>query len=275
MSDAPRPDARPAGRWSGWLVRAGGATLALGGMEIALAIGLAQATSTRESTLRVCALAAGALLAPTRAARALWGACGAAAALLLLVLFTPLVEAPARALPRADAEGAPVEAIVVYSAAMTDAGDIGDIALTRLVSALLDARRLGVPHLLLSVQQREVDRQPVSSAPDQRRLVDMLGGGVQLHLVEGVTNTHDESLAFAALARTRGWTRVRAVTSPLHTRRACAALEATGLSVQCAPADSRDVSLARLGTPTARLRVSGPALHELVGLLVYRARGWI
>jgi len=89
-----------------------------------------------------------------------------------------------------------------------------------------------------------------------------------------VTNTYTESLAFAALARGQRWTHVRVVTSPLHARRACSTLEATKLTVTCAPATSRDVALTSLGSSDARLAVARAALHEAVGLLVYRARGW-
>ncbi len=265
----------PAGRLSGWPVRVAGAALAFGTMEVALTLGLSDATALSPNTLRLGALVLGALIAPTRFARWLWFTAMAAMFLLLIVLYTPLVERPALSLLRADAAGAPTDAIVVYSGAMTDAGEIGDIALSRLVSAMEDAKRLGIRDLVVSVQTRVIDGRVVTTQQDQTRLVALLGGAVTLHTVSNVRNTHDESLAFAALARTRGWTRLRATTDPLHARRACETLEATGVSVMCAPSTPRNVTYSRLGTPGARLFVTRAALHEAVGLFVYRLRGWL
>lgn len=258
----------------GWLVVACGAALVLGAMEIALTLGLADALSVRDSSLRLAALLAGALVARTRLAWWLWLPSVTALVVFLLVAYTPLIERPALALLRADAEGPPADAVVVYSGAMTDAGHIGDIALTRLVSALDDVQRLGIPHVALSEQARAVRGRVITTGADQRRLVGLLGGGAQVHIVQGVTNTYTESLAFAALARGQRWTHVRVVTSPLHAQRACSTLEATGLTVTCAPATARDVALTHLNSSGARLTVARAAIHEAVGLLVYRARGW-
>ncbi len=267
------PDA--AARARPWTVRLGGAALALGAMEIALTLGLSDSSGFDHVTLRLIALVAGALLATTRAARLLWIGAIAVGVLLLLVMFTPLVERPAMSLLRADADGAPPDAIVVYSAGFTDAGHINDIALTRLVSALDDAQTLGVTQVVVSEQIRTVRGRTISTVSDQRRIAALLGGPVTVHVVMGVASTHDESLAFAAYARTRGWANLRAVTSPLHARRACETLEATGMQVTCAPATSRDVAITNLNSSGARLIALRAALHEAVGLVVYRWRGWL
>ncbi len=257
------------------ITAAGGATLALGAAEIALTLGLSDATGVGAITWRVIAVVTGALLAPTRAARVLWFTATGLSLLLLVVMFTPLVERPALSLLRADEPSPLADAIVVFSGAITADGRIGDVALTRLVSALDDAQQLGIADVLVSEQVRTTDGRDVTTGADQRRIVNLLGPGVQTHVVSGVTNTHNESLAFAAYARTRGWSHVHAVTSPLHARRACASLEATGLRVTCVPATSRDVSFARVNTAGARLVLLRAALHEWVGLRVYRWRGWL
>lgn len=256
------------------LTVASGAALALATAELAITLGLADASSLSPSTIRLAAMLAGAVLAASRFAWVLWLGTLATALGFVLVAYTPLIERPAMALLRADAEGPVADAVVVYSGAMTDAGHIGDIALSRLVSALDDAQRLGIAHVALSEQARTVRGRVITTGADQRRLVGLLGGGAQPHVVQGVTNTYTESLAFAALARAQRWTHVRVVTSPLHARRACSTLEATGLTVTCAPATARDVALTNLGTSGARLTVARAAIHEAVGLLVYRARGW-
>ncbi len=265
----------PAARSHPWTVRLGGAALAMGAMEISLTLGLSDGTGLNHIALRLVALVAGAMLMTTRVARLLWAGSIAAAVLLMLVMFTPLVERPAMSLLRADADGTPSDAIVVYSASFTDAGHINGIALTRLVSALDDARTLGVPHVVVSEQIRRVRGRAISTVSDQRRTAELLGGGVTVHVVTDVTNTHDESLAFAAYARTQGWANLRAVTSPLHARRACETLEATGMQVTCAPAESRDVAITNIDSPGARLIALRAALHEAIGLVVYRWRGWL
>lgn len=258
-----------------WLPIAAGAALALGACEVALEIGLHDGTGISPARLRLAALALGAILGRSRVAWTLWLALLGASACFVVIAYTPLVDRPVLSLLRADADTAPVDAIVVFSGGMTDAGHIGDIALTRLVSALDDVQRLRVPHLAVSEQTRLVRGRVVRSGADQHRLAGLLGLGVDVHTVGPVTSTHDESLAFAALARTRGWTRVRAVTSPLHARRACATLEATGLAVTCAPATARDVAMLRPVTSGARLTLWRAAVHEAVGLAVYRVRGWL
>lgn len=70
-----------------------------------------------------------------------------------------------------------------------------------------------------------------------------------LHFVPNVHSTRDEALAFAALECTLGWRQVVLGTSPPHSRRACAAVEHTGLSVQCLPAAVREYALTRLDRP--------------------------
>jgi uncharacterized SAM-binding protein YcdF (DUF218 family) len=274
LNDGPIPLPHSGRTRPGWLVLLSGAALTAGSMEVALTLGLASALSTHESPLRLGAVVVGLLLARTRFAWWLWLPSVSVVLLFILVAYTPLVERPALALLRADAEGAPASAVVVYSGAMTDAGHIGDVALTRLVSGLDDARRLGIPHIALSEQERIVRGRVITTGADQRRLVGLLGGAAQAHVVSGVSNTYDESLAFAALARRQGWTHVRVVSSPLHARRACSTLEATGLVVTCAPATARDVALTGLNSSSARITVARAALHEAIGLVVYRARGW-
>ncbi|MCU0615516.1 MAG: YdcF family protein [Gemmatimonadaceae bacterium] len=258
-----------------WLPAAAGAALALGACELALEIGLHDATGVSPAHLRLAALALGAALGRSRFAWTLWLALLASAALLVLIGFTPLVDRAVLSLVRADAERDGADAIVVYSGGMTDAGHIGEGALSRLVSALDDVQRLRVPHVVVSEQTREVRGRTVRSSNDQQRVVGLLGAGVEVHVVGPVYTTHDESLAFAALARARGWTHLRAVTSPLHARRACATLEATGLTVTCAPSTARDVAVAPPSTSGARLQLWRAAVHELVGLFVYRLRGWV
>jgi uncharacterized SAM-binding protein YcdF (DUF218 family) len=65
------------------------------------------------------------------------------------------------------------------------------------------------------------------------------------------------------------------VTSPTHTRRAAAALEKEGLVVFAVPAVETRFDLERLGWPGDRREAFAAIVHERIGLLVYRRRGWI
>jgi len=95
-----------------------------------------------------------------------------------------------------------------------------------------------------------------------------------LRFVTHVHSTRDEALAFAAMARTHRWRRVVLVTSPLHSRRACAAVEHAGLPVLCAPAASREYALSRLDRPENRRLVFADVVYESAATLLYAVRGW-
>jgi uncharacterized SAM-binding protein YcdF (DUF218 family) len=69
--------------------------------------------------------------------------------------------------------------------------------------------------------------------------------------------------------------RVLAVTSPTHTRRAAATLEKQGLAVISVPSIETNFDLERLRHPGDRRRAFGAIAHERLGLVVYRRRGWI
>jgi len=84
-----------------------------------------------------------------------------------------------------------------------------------------------------------------------------------------------EAVAVARLLRERGWKRVLAVTSPLHSRRAAASLEAQGIEVASCPSMEPRFDVNALRPGGDRLEAFGHALHERLGLFVYRRRGWI
>jgi uncharacterized SAM-binding protein YcdF (DUF218 family) len=90
-----------------------------------------------------------------------------------------------------------------------------------------------------------------------------------------ILNTHEEAMALAKFCRERGIRRVLAVTSPTHSRRASAALEKQGLVAISAPSRETNFDLEALRRPADRRRAFGPIAHELLGLAVYRRRGWI
>jgi len=79
----------------------------------------------------------------------------------------------------------------------------------------------------------------------------------------------------AMLFRERGWKRVVVVTSPLHTRRACATFEKMGMTVSCVAAEWREVAINTLRSPEDRIRTFQVWLYEMAGTVRYNQLGWI
>ncbi|MFO0563240.1 MAG: YdcF family protein [Polyangiales bacterium] len=93
-------------------------------------------------------------------------------------------------------------------------------------------------------------------------------------------NTHENAVESARIARERGWTRLVAVTSAFHGRRAQGTFRASGLEPRWLLADRRARVNARWGAldlwiPRAKsLAVSEFALREMAGWWIYRAQGY-
>ncbi|MEQ1690247.1 MAG: YdcF family protein [Gemmatimonas sp.] len=263
-------------RAPGWMLRLCGATLGVGIVVCADLIGVWGVLGLRTWTVYVLALAGGAWLAPSAMGGVLWLLNGVLVSLLMLVMYTPIVRPMVSRFVRADVVSTmPIDAVLALSGGITDDGRIGGQALDRLLSALLQAKQRAVAELALSVVSQGRRQPPVTSEADQRALVQLAAPELSLRFVRDVHSTHDEALAFAALARTHGWRRVLVVTSPLHSRRACEAMERAGLVVECRPAESRDYSLNRLDKSENRRLAFQDVLYETAAEILYRGRGWM
>jgi uncharacterized SAM-binding protein YcdF (DUF218 family) len=89
--------------------------------------------------------------------------------------------------------------------------------------------------------------------------------------------TRGNAVETAALARQRGWTRLVVVTSAAHMPRALASFRAVGLDPVPAPCDFSELGRASVGwiLPEAEaLPGTARFLHEVVGRIWYRLRGW-
>lgn len=97
----------------------------------------------------------------------------------------------------------------------------------------------------------------------------------------GCSDTHDEAVKVAALAKHNGWQRVALVTSAYHMRRTQAVFTKAGTNVVPVPcnyesAPMRGRQLSWFNVPNAsHLQVFETWMHEVIGLLIYRLRGWI
>ena len=108
-----------------------------------------------------------------------------------------------------------------------------------------------------------------------RELMESTGAKEELIVLSQAENTRDEALAVAALARERGLKLVLLVTSPIHSRRASAALEKEGVTVVSSPSAETRFDLDTLDTWNDRLAAFGSVMHERLGLWVYARRGWV
>ncbi|HSB53013.1 MAG TPA: YdcF family protein [Gemmatimonadales bacterium] len=222
------------------------------------------------------AAAAGALLGLAGLTAILWGLLGVSVATLLLVAWTPVVEGPVHRMIRRDAPGPqPLDAILVLSGNVTGDGFLGSAALDRLVAGISQAKERGVRHLIISRVYVTMGRDTISSEADEMRLARRFASDLDVHSLGTVRTTREEALAVASMARREGWKRLGVVTSPMHSRRACAAVEEAGLAVICLPAAERAYAVQRISTPGNRVRAFQDWLYEAVAMRVYRWRGWV
>ena len=248
--------------------------LAVGGLAgiIAEQLGMNGVVSFWEDTgpfVLLCALIVG-FLWTTPLRRPVATLTAALALLWLLVAFTPLAAWLGDDLPRRD-RPAPADAVFVAASSIQKSGDLTAISMSRLLHGVELIADGSAPTLVLS------DLRPpsVSYARVARELLDRLGLHAEIVPVGPNRNTRDEALALARLVHERGWKRVIVVTSPYHSRRACAAAEHEGTDVVCSPSAETIFDLSDLSRSEDRRRAFAAALHERIGLWLYAQRGWI
>jgi uncharacterized SAM-binding protein YcdF (DUF218 family) len=197
-------------------------------------------------------------------------AAAALGALWLSVAFTPLTAGLAQDLVRRD----PVQtadAVYVLASNVQRDDEPGPGAASRLWRALELLAQDRTTRLVLSEIPPPAGRyEPVARAWLSTFRLDR-----ELIVIGPHENTRQEALGVASLCRARGFERLLVVTSPTHSRRACAAFEREGLAVVCVPSVETQFDIESLEKPNDRVRAFGPVIHERLGLLVYRRRGWI
>lgn len=191
-------------------------------------------------------------------------------ALWLVVAYTPLTSFMAEGLVRRDPAQAG-DAVYVFSSRIQPDGDPTTASMSRLLRGVELVQEGRSSHLVVS----EVRGSRGRSTPLARAWIERFVPNAEVHTVGPIYNTHDEAQAVARLFAEKGWTRVLAVTSPTHTRRAAAALEARGLEVVAAPSVETRFDLEALEHPGDRRESFSTLAHEHLGWVVYRYRGWI
>jgi uncharacterized SAM-binding protein YcdF (DUF218 family) len=218
----------------------------------------------------VGAAVVGGALAFTRLRVLPGAAAGALGVLWLAVCFTPLSAWLAQGLVRRDPVSA-ADAVYVLASNVQKDDDPTSSAASRLWRALELVAEGRTDRVVLS----EIPPPAGRYEPIARAWMSAFHLGRELVVLGETSNTRDEALAVARLYRERGFARLLVVTSPTHTRRACAAFEREGLAVVCVPAIETHFDVETLDKPADRVEAFGAIAHERLGLIVYRRRGWI
>jgi uncharacterized SAM-binding protein YcdF (DUF218 family) len=204
------------------------------------------------------------------------GGLAAVCLLLVVVAYTPIIVGPARSLIRDDPLPAKADAVMALSAGVNDYGTISARARDNLIKAMELVNRGIAPILVVSREAYIIDGKLVTSRRDQERTIALTPGGLSKLVVAGVTHsTHDEAMRARELFRARNWKRIVVVTSPMHTRRACATFEKAGLVVSCAASNTKSLAVGTLSSPEDRVAAFQAWLYELAGTLRYRQLGWL
>jgi len=216
----------------------------------------------------------GALTGPTRLRPLLWMFAAPLAILALAVTYTPLVFALASPLVRQDPIPEQIDAVASLSSGLTPHGLMRSQTLDRLLSALFFARgRAGA--VMVSQERVRYAGRSVTDSADLREIVRSIAIPADVIFVDSVFSTRSEALRMRAIATPRGWTTIAVVTSPLHTRRACATFEAVGFKVVCVPASSREHSVSEARSAEDRMRTFRSWLYETFASATYKSNGWI
>jgi len=203
-------------------------------------------------------------------------AAGALLATIVVVAFTPILRPAVHRIITTDAIPASgVDAIMVLSAAVSRDSLLSPDGAERLLHGVVLLEQ-GVSRTIVTSRVRYIGRSgSISSDRDQGRLISLGPDSVRWEVIDSVRTTRDEAVRTAALARAREWAHIVVVTSPMHTRRACAAFRKAGVLVTCVAAPSRAVAVRSLATASDRVAAFGPWLYETVGWWWYRMRGWV
>ena len=267
-----------AGRERWLLATIGALTAGITWVLLAVLTGLGKLGDLAAPLLPIVALA-GAAVAISRLRVVLWVGAGLVALFTACVALTPLTTTvlPTSSLVRRDAAApAPLDAVVVLSGGVTADSLLDPEALDRLLTGLALMHDSVAPALVVT-RARRVGARQTTADPDQQALRSLLSRAFALIVIDSVRTTRDEAVNSWRVLRARDIAapRIAVVTSPLHTRRACAAFEQVGFSVRCVPATSRAYSVKYASSAAQRLALFRRWLYERAAWTLYRSRGWV
>lgn len=189
-------------------------------------------------------------------------------------IWSPIVPQLARPFVRNDAVNLDnVDAVFVFSNSVNSHGLVAGEGVDRLLTGIaLRAQRPALP-LLVSIVRSNERANGISSVADQRSLIALAPAAGPVEWIDSVASTRDEAVRLARKAFLERWKRVAVVTSPMHTRRACATVEAMGVAVMCVAAPWRPAGWPAR-TSSDRLLVMQRLIYEVLAWTQYRVSGW-
>jgi uncharacterized SAM-binding protein YcdF (DUF218 family) len=241
----------------------------------AYALGVQGLLRRPELTLFLPLAVVGAILGASRLRALLWVAGGILGILCIAVAYTPLAANSAAPFIRRDSIPSKVDAVAVLSMGGTPDGLMRSETLDRVLTGVSLVRSGNSNVLLISRETRSFGGRPVSDSADLDEIARMAVPQASVTFVDSIRTTRTEALRMRAIARPRGWNTVAVVSSPLHSRRACATFEAVGFKVVCVPAVVRGSGLVPNSNPEDKFRAFRAWLYERFATDTYRSRGWI
>jgi len=194
----------------------------------------------------------------------------------LLVAMTPIMTPIGEHWMRVDSLPADtLDAVIALSAGVKSDSALNAVAADRLIGAL-ELMRQGHGRRLVTTRQRDVKgRRTIDSDTDQRRLISLASLEGTWTVVDSVHTTREEAVRSAAVLLPAGARSIIVITSPMHTRRACAVFEGVGFRVVCRAARERDFVTNHPAGNRDRLAALRAYGYEVMGMVKYRAKGWL
>ncbi len=196
-----------------------------------------------------------------------------------VAIWSPLVPRLAAPFVRNDAASVAavnldaIDAVFVFSSGVNTRGLVMGEGLDRLLTGIaLRARRPALP-LVVSIVRSGTRFTGRSSHDDQQTLIALVPATGPVEWIDSVASTRDEAVRLSRRAFQARWRRVAVITSPMHTRRACATVEALGLPVTCLVAPWRVAGWPPRST-SDRLVVLQRLTYETLAWAQYRVTGW-
>ncbi len=190
--------------------------------------------------------------------------------LWLVVAFTPVTSHLVPPLVR-DEEPVAADAVFVLASGLQKDGELSTSAMSRLLHGLALVSQGYAPRLIVT----ELPAPYPSYTAAASKLMRSLGLEYEIVTLRPVRSTHDEAVLVGKLFREQGYERILVVTSPTHTRRAIAVLEAEGVRVVASASTETHFDTGTLHNIDDRVRAFPYLIHEYAGLLYYRLRGWL
>jgi uncharacterized SAM-binding protein YcdF (DUF218 family) len=192
-----------------------------------------------------------------------------------LAAWTPIVNALARGQVRADPVPQQLDGVVVLSSGVLSNGALDVHGVDRILTGI-ELLNHGIARRVVTTRVRaSYSNGELTSDDDQHRLIALATTLPRWDVVDSVHSTRDEATRIARLLIPQGARRIAVVTSPMHTRRACATFEKLGFTVTCVPAREHAAVTAVPESAHDRLAALREYVYESLATAKYRAKGWI